>query len=103
MKAIVAGMLPQGKRSLAFGLFYAGYGSGWLVGSIATGLLYEHSRIGLIAFAMAMQLASLPIFVIAHRREMRQQDHHKRRSLPVIGNISAAAADSAAPLNRRMP
>src|SRR5262249_10926333 len=26
LKAIVAGLLPEGRRSLAFGLFYAGYG-----------------------------------------------------------------------------
>jgi predicted MFS family arabinose efflux permease len=68
LKAIVAGVLPKGKRSLAFGLFYAGYGVGWLLGSIATGLLYEYSRAGLIAFAIAAQLASLPIFVLAQRK-----------------------------------
>ena len=34
-------MLPEGRRNLAFGLFYTGYGVGWLIGSIATGLLYE--------------------------------------------------------------
>jgi hypothetical protein len=40
---------------------------GWLVGSGATGLLYEHSRPALIAFAVIMQLASLPVFVLARR------------------------------------
>lgn len=67
LKAIVAGVMPKGKRNLAFGLFYAGYGVGWLLGSIAAGLLYEYSQVGLIAFAVAAQLASLPIFVFAHR------------------------------------
>jgi predicted MFS family arabinose efflux permease len=62
-------VLPQGKRNLAFGLFYAGYGVGWLIGSIATGLLYEQSRIALIVFAMVAQLASLPVFAIARRHE----------------------------------
>jgi hypothetical protein len=28
LKAVVAGVLPQGRRSLAFGLYYAGYGLG---------------------------------------------------------------------------
>jgi len=69
LKAIVAGLLPEGQRNLAFGLFYAGYGVGWLVGSVATGLLYEHSRLTLVVFAMAAQLASLPLFVIAARRQ----------------------------------
>jgi len=69
LKAIVAGVLPQGKRNLAFGLFYAGYGVGWLIGSIATGLLYEHSRVALVAFAVIAQLSSLPVFMIANRRQ----------------------------------
>jgi MFS family permease len=68
LKAIVAGVLPAGKRNLAFGLFYVGYGGGWLAGSIAMGLLYEHHRIGLIVFAVAAQLLSLPLFVMAHRQ-----------------------------------
>jgi predicted MFS family arabinose efflux permease len=67
LKAIVAGVLPEGKRSLAFGLFYAGYGVGWLVGSIAMGLLYDRSRIALAVFAVLAQLASLPLFMAAHR------------------------------------
>jgi MFS family permease len=66
-KALIAGVLPQGKRSQAFGIFYTGYGTGWLIGSIAAGLLYERSRIALVMFAVAVQLISLPIFTIAHR------------------------------------
>ena len=72
-KALIAGVLPQGKRSQAFGIFYTGYGTGWLVGSIAAGLLYERSRIALVIFAVAVQLVSLPIFTIAHR-PVRQRD-----------------------------
>jgi predicted MFS family arabinose efflux permease len=69
LKAIVAGLLPEGQRNLAFGLYYAGYGAGWLIGSVATGLLYDQSRIGLVVFAVAVQLLSLPVFVIARRTE----------------------------------
>ncbi len=67
LKAIVAGLLPEGQRNLAFGLYYAGYGVGWLIGSIATGLLYEQSRAGLVVFGVAIQLTSWPIFVFARR------------------------------------
>lgn len=67
LKALIAGVLPEGKRNLAFGLFYAGYGGGWLIGSIATGLLYEHSRLALVVFAMLVQLASLPLFGLGAR------------------------------------
>ncbi|UPK35115.1 MFS transporter [Bradyrhizobium sp. 186] len=68
-KAVVASVLPEGKRNFAFGLFYTGYGAGWLIGSVATGLLYDQSRVALVAFAVFAQLISLPLFVIAKRQE----------------------------------
>jgi predicted MFS family arabinose efflux permease len=68
-KALVASVLPEGKRNLAFGLFYTGYGVGWLIGSVATGLLYDQSRVALVAFAVAAQIISLPLLVIANRQE----------------------------------
>ena len=67
LKAIIAGVLPEGRRNLAFGLFYLGYGSGWLVGSVTAGLLYERSIPLLIAFSVAVQLASIPVFFVAQR------------------------------------
>jgi MFS family permease len=69
LKALVAGMLPEGRRNLAFGLFYTGYGCGWLIGSVATGLLYEQSIPLVVAFSVVVQLAALPLFFIAHRNE----------------------------------
>jgi MFS family permease len=68
-KALIAGVLPEGKRSQAFGIFYTGYGAGWLIGSVAAGLLYERSRLALALFAVAAQLASLPIFIAAERHK----------------------------------
>jgi MFS family permease len=68
-KALVAGILPDKKRGLAFGLFYAGYGLGWLIGSVAVGLLYQQSRPALVVFAVAAQLCSLPFFILGHRRQ----------------------------------
>ncbi len=67
LKAIIAGVLPEGRRNLAFGLFYLGYGAGWLVGSVTAGLLYERSLPLLIAFSVAAQLASMPVFFVAQR------------------------------------
>lgn len=63
IKALIASVLPEGRRNSAFGIFYLGYGGGWLAGSITMGLLYEHSRLGLIAFAVATQIASVPFFI----------------------------------------
>ena len=71
LKAIVAGQLPEGRRNLAFGLFYTGYGTGWLIGSIVTGLLYDRFRVALIVFAVVAQLASLPLFLLADRTGKR--------------------------------
>jgi MFS family permease len=67
LKAIVAGLLPEGGRNLAFGLFYTGYGVGWLVGSVAAGLLYERSISAVIVFSVAIQLAAIPVFILAQR------------------------------------
>lgn len=69
LKAIVTEVLPEGKRNFAFGLYYAGYGVGWLVGSIVAGLLYENSLIALIVFSIIIQLASVPVFLMAGRQE----------------------------------
>jgi MFS family permease len=70
-KAVVADRLPEGRRNFAFGIFYAGYGIGWLVGSIAIGLLYQLSVAAVIAFSMAIQLSSIPLFLLARRRELQ--------------------------------
>ncbi len=68
LKALIASVMPKGRRNLAFGLFYTGYGVGWLLGSITTGLLYGYSLPLLIAFSVVIQLTSLPVFIIAERR-----------------------------------
>ncbi len=69
LKALIAGIMPQGRRNLAFGLFYTGYGLGWLVGSVTTGLLYGHSLTALVVFSITAQLASLPAFAFGQRME----------------------------------
>lgn len=67
-KALIASVLPEGKRNTAFGLYYIGYGGGWLLGGAAAGLLYERSRLALVAFVVAAQLASALVFILAQRR-----------------------------------
>ncbi len=74
-KALVAGILPEKKRGLAFGLFYAGYGLGWLLGSVAVGLLYQHSHLALVVFAVAAQLCALPFFILGHRSRRPRLRH----------------------------
>jgi MFS family permease len=67
LKALIASVLPEGKRNAAFGVFYLGYGAGWLVGSILAGLLYDHSRVALVVAAVAAQLAAVPVFISGAR------------------------------------
>jgi MFS family permease len=67
LKALIATVLPERQRNFAFGLYYAGYGVGWLIGSIATGLLYEQSKTAMVVFAVIVQLLSVAIFAFGHR------------------------------------
>lgn len=69
LKAIIVNLLPAGKRGLGFGLFYTGYGTGWLLGSIIMGLLYDYSHNIMIIYIITMQLISVPIFLFAKKAE----------------------------------
>jgi MFS family permease len=70
-KAVIAERLPKGRRNFAFGIFYAGYGAGWLIGSVTTALLYRHSIPAVIVFSIVVQLSSIPLFIYARRGEKR--------------------------------
>ncbi len=66
--AAVAPMVPAQRRASAFGLFTAGYGVFWFLGSAAIGILYDHSLPAVIAFCVIAELAAVPIFVWVGRR-----------------------------------
>ncbi len=68
LKAALAGIIPAGKRSTAFGVFDTGFGFAWFIGSAAMGLLYASSITGLIVFSVVLQLAALPVLSSAERR-----------------------------------
>jgi MFS family permease len=67
MRAAVAGMVPAPRRATAYGIFNTGYGICWFAGSALMGLLYDISVPYLIAFAMAAQLASVPLLLMVRR------------------------------------
>ncbi len=60
--AAVAPMVPIERRASAFGLFTAGYGVFWFLGSAAIGSLYDVSVPAMIAFCVVTQLAAVPMF-----------------------------------------
>ncbi len=68
LKATLAGVVPRDKRSTAFGLFDTAYGVAWFAGSATMGLLYDKSISAMIIFSVALQLAALPVFILAGRR-----------------------------------
>ena len=67
LKAVLAGAVGPERRSMAFGVFDTGFGIAWFLGSAAMGALYDISIPGLIAFSVALQLAALPVLVMARR------------------------------------
>jgi len=62
--AAVALMVPAQRRASAYGLFTAGYGVFWFLGSATIGILYGISLPALIAFSLMVELAAIPIFFI---------------------------------------
>ncbi len=68
MRAAVADMSPTERRGTSFGIFNAGYGILWFLGSAVMGWLYDRSITSLVVFSVVLQLASLPLIMLAHRR-----------------------------------
>ena len=68
IKAALADMVPRDRRATGFGLFNAGFGLFWFLGSALMGLLYEFSLGALVAFSVMAQLLSIPIFLVVSRQ-----------------------------------
>ena len=67
LSAMISELIPANKRSTAFGLFDAGFGIAWFAGSWLMGALYDKSIAAVIIFSVALQLLSLPIFLVAKK------------------------------------
>jgi len=74
--AAVAPMVAPERRASAYGLFTAGYGIFWFLGSAVIGFLYGISLYGMIAFSVVLQLAAVPLFFIVARRTRAQHSEH---------------------------
>lgn len=68
--AAVGPIVPPQRRASAYGLFAAGYGLFWFLGSALMGILYDTSIPTLIVFSVAMQLASIPLLFMT-QKELR--------------------------------
>jgi MFS family permease len=65
--AAVGLMVPPNRRASAYGLFTAGYGVFWFLGSVVIGLLYTVSLPALVTFSLVAQLAAIPLFFVVRR------------------------------------
>jgi MFS family permease len=68
--AAVATMVPAQRRPSAYGIFTAGYGVAWFLGSVIIGKLYGISIESVIAFSIATQILAVPIFVLVRKRAL---------------------------------
>ena len=68
--AAVATMVPAQRRPSAYGIFTAGYGVAWFLGSVIIGELYGISIWSVIAFSVATQILAVPIFVSVRKRAL---------------------------------
>ncbi len=66
--AAVAPMVPVDRRASAYGLFTAGYGLAWFLGSALIGFLYDHSLTLTVTACIVLELAAIPFFALAGRR-----------------------------------
>lgn len=66
--AVVAPLVPPHRRASAYGLFTAGYGLFWFLGSAVIGILYDRTLAGAVVFSIACELGAIPIFLIVRRR-----------------------------------
>jgi MFS family permease len=68
IKAALAEMVPRERRATGFGLFNAGFGLFWFLGSTLMGFLYEFSLGALVAFSVTAQLLAIPFFLAVSKQ-----------------------------------
>ena len=67
--AAVAPMVPAERRASAYGLFTAGYGLFWFLGSVAIGFAYQKSLICVTGLCVCLELAAVPVLVVVKARQ----------------------------------
>ena len=70
--AAVAHMVGSERRASAYGIFTAGYGVAWFLGSALLGWLYDVSVSTMIGVSVALEVVAIPIFVVVARKLANQ-------------------------------
>ncbi|CDM64237.1 MFS transporter [Pyrinomonas methylaliphatogenes] len=65
MRAAIADMVPPTRRGSAYGIFDAGYGFAWFLGSLLLGYLYDRSIFLLVTVSIIVQLLAVPLIIAA--------------------------------------
>jgi MFS family permease len=68
IKAALAEMVPRDRRATGFGLFNAGFGLFWFLGSALMGFLYDFSLGALVVFSVTAQLLAIPFFLAVSKQ-----------------------------------
>ncbi len=68
VRAVVSDMTSPDRRATAYGVFNAGFGFAWFIGSSLMGVLYGRSVAAMVVFSVLAQLASIPLLFIVRRR-----------------------------------
>ncbi len=61
MRAAIVPMVPAEMRASAYGVFNAGFGISWFLGSVLMGVLYDISIPILVIFSVTIQLIAIPL------------------------------------------
>lgn len=69
LRATIAEMVAPERRGSAYGIFNAGYGFFWFVGSAFMGVLYDFSIPVLVGFSVVTQMASIAVLVAVDRNK----------------------------------
>jgi len=64
----VAPMVSPDRSASAYGLFTGAYGIAWVLGSIVIGALFSVSLVAVASFAVAAELAAIPLILMVRRR-----------------------------------
>jgi hypothetical protein len=56
-------MIPASRRASAYGIFNAGFGLSWFLGSLLMGILYDFSLPAVMVCSVVLQLATVPVLL----------------------------------------
>jgi predicted MFS family arabinose efflux permease len=71
LKPAIAPLIAPSRRTTASGIFDICFGTAWLAGSVAFGLLYDKSLPLLVTISVVGQLLSVPLFFVGRHTAPR--------------------------------